>query len=78
MGLIRIYAKPTFPIFFVFAVITVEILNVGIAFKGQDMGCDAVQKPTVVAYHDRASREVLKCLFKGTHCIYVEIVCGLV
>ena len=78
MRLVRVNAKPTFPVCFVFTVISIEILDVGIALEGEDVSRDAIQKPAVVADHDRATREVLKCLFKGTHCIYVEIVCGLV
>jgi hypothetical protein len=78
MRLVSIHTKATFTILFVFAVIPVEILNVRVALESQDVGGYPVEKPAVVANDDSAAREILKGFFQGSHCIYVEIVCGLV
>src|SRR5436190_1034476 len=71
MWLVGIDAETAFPISFVLAVIAVEILDVRIAFERKDVGCDAVKEPAVMRYYNRTAREIFKCLFQGTHCVYV-------
>jgi len=78
MGLIGVVAEAALTVRFVFAIVAVEIFDMRIAFERKDVGCDAVKEPAVMRYHDRTAGEVFKCLFQGTHCVYVEIVCGLV
>ena len=78
MRLIGVDAKAAFAIGFVFAVVAVEVFNFRISLERENMRCDAIQKPTIVANYDRTAGKVFKRLFESTQCIYIEIVCGLV
>lgn len=78
MWLISVDAEAAFAIGLVLTVVAVEVLDFRIALEGEDVRCDAVKKPTIVAYYDRTAGKVFKRLFKSTHCVYIEIICGLV
>ena len=78
MRLIGVDAKAAFAIGFVFTVIAVEMLNFRITFECEYVCSDAVKEPSVVADDDRTAGKVFKRLVKSTHCIYIEIICGLV
>lgn len=78
MRLIDLVAEPTSPVFHIFAVIAVKILNMAIALESENVGSDPVQKPSVVANNDSTSGKVLKRLFQRPHRIYIEVVCRFV
>ena len=78
MWLVGVDAQTSLSVSFVFAVIAVEVLDLGIAFECQYVCCDAIEKPTVVADDNRTAGKVLKRLFKSTHRVHIEIVSGLV
>jgi hypothetical protein len=76
--LVRIDAEPALSVRFVFAVISVEIFDMRIAFERENVGRDAVKKPTVMTYYDGAARKVFEGFFESTHCVHVEVIGGLV
>ena len=49
-----------------------------ITFKGEDMGCHPIQKPAIVADHDRATAEAGNTIFQRSQRFNVEIVCWFV
>src|SRR5215213_8868344 len=76
--LVRVDAKPAFTVRLVLAVVAVEIFDFRIAFEGENVRCDSIKKPAIVANDDRASGKVLERFFKGSHRVYIKVVCGLV
>ena len=67
-------AEPAFSVRFVFAVISVEIFDVRIAFKGQDVSRYAIKEPAVVTNYDGAAAKVLQRFLERAHRVYVEVV----
>jgi len=55
MRLVGLRAKATLAVGFVVTVVAFEPDYLTVAFEGQHVCCDAVQKPAVVANHDRAA-----------------------
>ncbi len=53
-------------------------LDVSIAFEGDDVGGDAVQKPTIVGDDQHRAGKLPKGVFQGAQGFDVEIVGGLV
>src|SRR5882724_10763110 len=49
-----------------------------IAFKGENMTRDAVEKPAIVRYHHRAARKVLQAFLERTDRVHIEVVGGFV
>src|SRR5690606_28581652 len=74
MGLFRIDAEPALSVRFVFAVISVEIFDVRIAFERENVGRDAVKEPTVMTYYDGAARKVFESFFECTHRVDIKVV----
>ena len=58
--------------------IPLEPFDMGVAFKGQDVGAEAVQKEPVVADDHRAAGEVFDGAFEGLQGFDVQIVGGFV
>ncbi len=52
--------------------------HLAVALKCKDVGGYAVEKPTVVAYYNGTSGEILKALFKSTQGVDIDVVGGLV
>src|SRR4051812_3952907 len=65
MRLIGIDTQSTFLIFFVFAVIAIEILDMRVTLESKNMGSDSIKKPSIMAYYDGAAGKVFKCLFES-------------
>ena len=59
-------------------IVALEPRHPPIAFEGQNVRCDPIEKPTVMADNDGAACEVEQRLFKGTQSIYVEVISWLV
>ena len=78
MRLVRVVTESSFSIDLILAVIAVEILDVTVALESENMRGDAVEKPTVVRYYDRASGKVFQRFFESAHRVDIEIVCRLV
>lgn len=78
MRLVGVVAEAAFSVLFVLAVVAVEILDVTIALKRQNVRRDAVQKPAIVTNYDGAARKVFKRFFESTHRVNVEIVRRLI
>jgi hypothetical protein len=71
-------AQAFFAIGLVFGPVAGKKNHLAVAFKCQDVGGDAIQKPAVMADDDGAASEVFKGLFQGAQGIYVQIVGGLI
>ena len=74
MRLVSIFAKPlaTFP--FVGLKIAVAPVDVAIPLERQDMRCQTVEKPAVVAHHDRTAGKIGDRLFQCPQRIDVDVV----
>ena len=71
-------AEAAFAVSFVFGVVALEPDDAALAFKGEDVSCDAVQKPAVVADDDSAPGKVFESFFESAHRVDIEIVGRLV
>src|ERR1041384_8577993 len=71
-------AHPFLPVCFVLAVVPFEPDHLAIAFEGQNMGRDSVQKPAIVAADDGAAGEIFQTLFQCAQGVDVKIVGRLV
>ena len=71
---LRLGAQTAFPVFFIISVIALKPLNMAIAFKGQNMRCNAVEKPSVMAYHHRAAGKVFQPFFQRAQCLNIQII----
>jgi len=67
-------AEPTLSIGFVFRIVTVEPNHLAVAFEGENMGRNPIEKPAIVGDHHRAAGEVLQCLFKRAQRVHIQIV----
>src|ERR1700722_15252574 len=65
-------------VFLVFLEVALEPFDVAVAFEGQHVGGDAVEKPAIMADDDGAAGEILERLFERPQRVDVEIVGGLV
>ena len=72
--LIGCRAEPRPAVGFVFGVVAIEEDDTAVAFKGENVRGDAVQKPAVVADDDGAAGEILSRLFERAHGVDVEVV----
>jgi hypothetical protein len=52
-------AEPILSIGLVFRIVAVKPNNLAVAFEGEDMGRDPIQKPAIVGDHDRAPGKIL-------------------
>src|SRR4051812_42834172 len=73
-----VIAEAFFLIFFVFAEGAFEPEDLGIAFEGEDVGADAVEKPAVVGNDDGAACEVFEGFFEGAQGVYIQVIGGLI
>lgn len=73
-----IVAETFLAVFLIFAIATLEEIDLGVAFESKDMGADSVEEPTVVADNYCTTCEVFKTFFKCAHGVDVDIVSGLV
>src|SRR3984957_18033603 len=71
-------SEATLLIFLVVGEIALEPFDMAVAFEGQHVGGDAVQKEAVVAYDDGAAGEVEQRLFERAQRVDVEVVGRLV
>src|SRR5262245_20788519 len=78
MRLVGVSAQPGPAVGLVLRVVAVEPDDSAFALEGQDVRCDAVQEPAVVADDYGASGEVLQRLFERAHGVNVQIVGRLV
>src|SRR5262245_14853163 len=74
MRLIGVSAQPRPAVGLVLRVVAVEPYDFALALEGQDVRCDAVQEPAVVADDDGGAREVLKRLFERAHRVHIQVV----
>ena len=71
-------AQALFAVGFVFRPVAIKENNLAVAFKGQDMGGNAVQEPAVVADHHGAAAEIFQGFFQRSQGVDVQVVGGLV
>jgi hypothetical protein len=74
VGAVGLVAQAAVAVGFVVRVIPFEPIYLAIAFEGQDVGGNAVQKPAVVRNDDRAAGEIIKSVFQGAQGIDIQIV----
>src|SRR6516164_3005107 len=74
----RIRSQPPHLVLLVVLEIALEPFDVAFALERQDMGCNAVEEPAVMADDDGAAGKILERLFQRAQRIDVEIVGGLV
>jgi hypothetical protein len=70
--------QPSHLVLFIILEIALEPFDVALAFEGEDVGCDAVEEPAVVADDDGAAGEILQRFLERTQRIDVEVVGRLV
>src|SRR5437867_11414632 len=63
MGPFGFFAEALFAVRIILAVVPFEPDDFAVALEGQNMGCDPVEKPPVVAADDGAAGEILKPFF---------------
>ena len=63
--LVRINTETFFPVRLILRVVSIEPDHLAVAFKGEDMGDNTVEKPAVVADDHRAACEFLEGLFQS-------------
>ena len=78
MGLRGVVAFAPFVVLDIFLIVALEPRHLRIAFEGEYMRCDAVEKPAVVGNDHRAPGERHQRLFQGPQCFDVEVIGGLV
>jgi hypothetical protein len=71
MRLIGVMAEAALTVLFVFAVITVKIFDVRVAFEREYVRRNAVEEPAVVAYYDGAAREIFERLLQRSHRVHI-------
>src|ERR1700722_16665168 len=74
----RIGPEPAHLVLLVILEVTLEPLDVTLAFESENVGGDAVKEPAIVADDDGAAGEILKRLFERAQRINVKVVSGLV
>src|SRR5207247_7057772 len=67
-------AEPALAIGLVFRIVSVEPHDFAVAFKGEHMSRDPIEKPAIVRDHDRAASKVLQRLFQSAKRVYVQVV----
>ena len=65
-------------VIFVFGIGTLEVEHFGVAFESQDVGTDAVEKPTVVADDHGTARIAFQTFFQRTQGVDVDVVGGFI
>jgi hypothetical protein len=75
---VRIRSQTLAPVYFVLLVISLEIYNLTLSFEGEDVGRDAIEEPSIVAYDHRTSTEVQHRFLEGSQGVHVEVVGWLV
>ena len=70
--------KPPLLVFLVILEVPLEPLDMGLAFKGEDVRADAVEEEAVVADDHGAAGEVDQRVFQGAQGFDVEVVGGFV
>ena len=63
---------------FIFRPVPLEKRYTAVPFKGEDMGGDAIQKPSIVADDHRTAAEIKKGFFQGPQGVHIQIVGGLI
>ena len=74
MRLVGIVSETAFFVFFVLGKIAVEKFDLRVAFKGENMRGDAIQKPAVVRNDNGTAAEIFECFFERAHRVDIEIV----
>ena len=59
---------------FVLLIVAFEEVHAAVAFKGEDVRCDAVQEPAIVTRHEDGAGKFRKRVFERAQRFYVEIV----
>ncbi len=78
VGLVCGGAETGLSVRFILGIIPVEPDDLAVAFEGEHVGCDAVEKPAVVADDHGAPGKILQGLFQGAHGVYVQVVGRLI
>src|ERR671924_2036036 len=71
-------AEPHLSIGFVFRIVAVKPNNLAVAFEGENMGCDPIQKPAIVRDHNRTTSEALQRFFKRAQRVHNQVIRRLV
>ncbi len=78
MGLRGVLAFAPFVVFDVFLIVALEPCDLRVAFEGEDVRGNAVEKPSIVGYDHRAARERHQRLLQRPQGFDVEVIGGLV
>src|SRR6185369_1951457 len=78
MRLIGGRAESRVSVSLVLRIVPIEPDNITISFEREYVSRDAIEKPPVVAYHNRATREILERGFKRAECVYIQVVGRLI
>ena len=73
-GRTKFFASPRF----VLTEVAFEPPHLAVALEGKDVCGNSVEKPSIVADDDGASRERFEGIFERTQCVDIEVVCWLV
>src|SRR5689334_5594570 len=65
-------------VFLVLVEVALEETPLRIAFRGENVGGDAIEEPAIVRYHEHAAGELEQCLFERAQRLDIEIVGRLV
>ena len=74
MRLVSFLALPSTKILQIAGIVSVEPMHRAIAFEREDVRRNAIQEPSIVRHHDRATREVLQPFLQRTNRVHIEIV----
>src|SRR6266550_5244168 len=71
-------SQPRLAIFFILRIVSFKPDDLAVAFEGEDVRRDSIQKPAVMGDHDGATRKVFQRLFQCAQSVDVEVIRGFV
>ena len=74
MRLLRGRAKPQLAIGLVFRIVAVKPNNLAVAFEGEHMGRDPVEKPAIVGDHDHAPGKIFQRFFERAQRVHIQVI----
>ena len=71
-------AKTHLPVLFVFGIASLEEINLGVALEGENVCCDSVEEPAVVAYYHCTACKTVQAVLQSADSVDIHIVGRLV